>query len=129
MMLDLRLKSVIITSAGLFVSPEETVTEETQHDFNQEMVDRFITGSPSFLKIDNRNNGVIVPSGINRETIEQFFNELVDAHFRLPGNVEEFIDELVAGKLGYAKLRRGKNLYCFNFASFGISKFIQRIEI
>lgn len=127
-MLDMKVKAVVITSAGLFVGPEETITDDNAHHYSHDMVERFNTGSPSFLKIENCYTEPTVASGVTRETIEGFFNELVDNHFRLPGNVEEFIDELVEGKTGYAKLRKGNFLHCFTFATFEISKFYPNVE-
>ena len=127
-MLDMKLKGVLITKAGLFIGPEETITEDNQHNYSHDLVERFKTGSPAFLQIENCYNEPTVPSGVNRKTIEVFFNRLVDQHFRLPGNIEEFIDELVDGKTGYAKLRKGQLLYCYSFASFEISEFIPNEE-
>lgn len=127
-MLNLKVKAVVVTKAGLFIGPEETVTEDNRHHFNHDLVERFTTGSPAFLQVENRYSEPTVPSGINRETVEEFFNGLVDEHFRLPGNVEDFIDEIVAGKTGYGKLRKGSVLHCYTFASFEISEFIPRKE-
>ena len=127
-MLDLKVKPVVVTTAGLFLGPEETITEDNRHHYSHDLVERFATGSPAFLQVENCYTEPTVPSGINRETVEEFFNGLMDEHFRLPGNVEEFIDEIVSGKTGYAKLRKGKVLYCFTFASFEISQFIPRKE-
>lgn len=123
-MLKLRCSHVVITSAGLFMGPEEVIHDSNIHQYNREAFARYITGSPAFLKIEQSYNEPSVPSGVTRKTLEKFFDDLAEKeHYRIPGNIEEFIDELMKGKMGYAKLRRSDHTRGLTFASFEISGF------
>jgi hypothetical protein len=123
-MLKLRCNHVVITSAGLFLGPDEIIHDSNRHEFDANLIGRFRTGSPAFLKIEKSYNEPSVPSGVSRKTLEKFFDDLAEKeHYRIPGNVEEFIDELMKGKMGYAKLRRADHIRGLTFASFEISGF------
>ena len=97
-MLKLRCNHVVITSAGLFLGPDEIIHDSNRHEFDANLIGRFRTGSPAFLKIEKSYNEPSVPSGVSRKTLEKFFDDLAEKeHYRIPGNVEEFIDELMKG--------------------------------
>lgn len=123
-MLKLRCTQIVITSAGLFMGPEEVIQDSNRHEFDCTIIGRFGTGSPAFLTIENTYNEPSIPSGVSRKTLEKFFDDLAEKErYRIPGNIENFIDELLKGKRGYAKLRRSDHIRGFSFASFEISGF------
>lgn len=127
-MLDLRCNHIVITSAGLFIGPDEIIRDSNRHEFNSEVIDKFMTGSPAFLRIERCYDEPSKPSGVTRKTLEKFFDDLATKeYYRLPGNIEEFIDELMKGKMGYAKLRRSDHVRGLTFASFEISGFVPNI--
>lgn len=129
-MLNIRFTPIVVCDAGLLLGPVDVVTEQNEHEFNHELIQKFNTGSPAFMKIENCYSEPTVPSKINRKTLENFFDDLVLKEFyRLPGNVETFIDEIMAGKLGYVKLRKGDEIRAFQFGTFPISGFIPNVTL
>ena len=129
-MLNIRFTPVVVCDAGLLLGPVDIITDKNEHEFNYELMQIFNTGSPTFMKIENCYTESTAPSKINRRTLENFFDALVqNEYYRLPGNVEDFIDEIMAGKLGYVKLRKGNEIRAFQFGTFPISGFIPNVRM